>query len=89
LIDILPAQTSTSQAEKTEINASVTLTTTETSKVPIDRPLLEEVNVVSLRLPERIQAPSFEYSGMAWFGDYLVLLPQYPQGKSFSRESQN
>jgi len=87
LIDILPAQTSTSQAEKTEINASVTLTTTETSKVPIDRPLLEEVNVVSLRLPERIQAPSFEYSGMAWFGDYLVLLPQYPQGKSFSRES--
>ena len=87
LIDILPLQTPTSQAEKTEINASETLTPSETAKAPIDRPLLEEVKVVSLRLPERIQAPSFEYSGMAWFGNYLVLLPQYPQGKDFSRES--
>ncbi len=46
-----------------------------------DLGLLMEVEVISLKRPSRIQASSFEYSGMAWYGEMLVLLPQYPAGK--------
>ena len=49
-----------------------------------DLGLLMEVEVISLKIPRRIQASSFEYSGMAWYGGTLVLLPQYPGGKNAS-----
>lgn len=48
---------------------------------------LEEVEVIPLKIPGRIQAPNFEYSGLAWFGENLVLLPQFPAGKEFSRDA--
>lgn len=52
----------------------------ETPATPTIQSLLEEVEVVPLKLPEKLQAASFEYSGLAWYEDYLVLLPQYPEG---------
>lgn len=83
----LPVQTTISQAEQGQAEAEPPLTVTETTEGVKNQPFLDEMVVVPLRLPERVQASSFEYSGMAWFGDYLVLLPQYPEGKDFSRQS--
>lgn len=49
-------------------------------------PALAECDVVVLNLPERLSDPNFEFSGMAWYGDQLVLLPQYPSGRYFSND---
>jgi hypothetical protein len=76
-----PTQTFENIVERSEAGDVVDLTGTETSTTPVSQPLLEEVEVVPLKLPERVQAASFEYSGLAWFGDFLVLLPQYPEGR--------
>jgi hypothetical protein len=76
-----PTQTFANIVELSEAGDVVDLTGTETSTTPVSQPLLEEVEVVPLKLPERVQAASFEYSGLAWFGDFLVLLPQYPEGR--------
>ena len=76
-----PAQTFENIVELSEAGNVVELTGTETPTTPVSQPLLEEVEVVPLKLPERVQAASFEYSGLAWFGDFLVLLPQYPEGR--------
>lgn len=57
----------------------------ETTITPTVQPYRQEVEVSQLRLPERIESTDFEYSGMAWFGETLVLLPQFPEGKDFSR----
>ena len=76
-----PTQTFENIVELSEAGNVVELTQSEMPTTPISQPLLEEVEVVPLKLPERIQAVSFEYSGLAWFGDFLVLLPQYPEGR--------
>jgi len=76
-----PTQTFENIVELSEAGNDVELTATETLTTPVSQPLLEEVEVVPLKLPERVQAASFEYSGLAWFGDFLVLLPQYPEGR--------
>ena len=86
LIDTKPTQTLESSVEPTEVGNVVEITGTETPETPVSQPLLEEVEVVTLKLPERLQAPSFEYSGLAWFGDFLVLLPQFADGKESLRE---
>ena len=71
--------------EPTEAGNFVEVIGTETSTTPTSQPLLEEVELILLNIPERIEAASFEYSGLGWFGENLVLLPQFPQGKEFSR----
>ena len=71
----------------TEVDVTSTVTEIGTPEASISQPVIEEVEVVPLKIPERIQAASFEYSGLGWFGDYLVLLPQYPEGKDFTREA--
>jgi len=76
-----PTQTFENIVELSEAGNVVELTGTETPTTHVSQPLLEEVEVVPLKLPERVQAASFEYSGLAWFGDFLVLLPQYPEGR--------
>jgi len=76
-----PTQTFENIVELSEAGNVVELTGTETPTTPVSLPLLEEVEVVPLQLPERVQAARFEYSGLAWFGDFLVLLPQYPEGR--------
>lgn len=87
---ILPELTNTqtplpaNRQDQTE--SIVTITGNNPEETPINQEYLEEVAVIPLKLPERISAASFEYSGMGWFGDYLVLLPQYPEGKDFSRK---
>ena len=74
----------------TEVDATQTVTEISTPDASITQPVMEEVEVVPLKIPERVQAASFEYSGLGWFGDYgdyLVLLPQFPEGKDFTREA--
>tara|TARA_R110002073_G_scaffold162145_4_gene317892 strand:- start:349 stop:1335 length:987 start_codon:yes stop_codon:yes gene_type:complete len=43
--------------------------------------LSAEVRVQQLKLPEPWAHADLGYSGMTWCGPWLVLLPQYPQGK--------
>ena len=40
---------------------------------------LPEADVREIRLPAPYDDARMEYSGLAWFGDTLVLLPQYPE----------
>jgi len=35
---------------------------------------------IELKLPSPYDDAQNEYSGLAWYGDYLILLPQYPTG---------
>lgn len=86
-VDTEPTKPLESFVEPTEAGNVVEIIGTDTSTSPTSQPLLEEVEVISLKMPERIQAASFEYSGLGWFGEDLVLLPQFPQGKDFSREA--
>ncbi len=37
-------------------------------------------NPVEIQLPDPENHPDMEYSGLAWYDNYLILLPQYPQG---------
>ncbi len=39
---------------------------------------IEEVQVKELPLPDYLQDSRIEFSGLAWYGEELVLLPQYP-----------
>jgi hypothetical protein len=85
--ETLPTQTLTKTSGQVEIGTPTAVTQDDTPEATKGQPMIQEVEVVPLRLPERIQAASFEYSGMAWFGEYLVLLPQFPEGKDFSRDA--
>ena len=76
-----PAQMVESLVESFETGNILEPTESETPTTPVSQLMLEEVEVVPLKLPERVQGASFEYSGLAWFGDFLVLLPQYPEGR--------
>ena len=77
-----PAQMLENQA--TEIPAQVTpaaiLVRTEIPSMTetAEPPLVEEIEILSIPLPENLTAGRAEISGMAWYGDRLVLLPQYP-----------
>lgn len=39
---------------------------------------IEEVSILEIPLPEPLNSNDAEISGMDWYGDKLVLLPQYP-----------
>lgn len=84
--ELTDTQTPLPANRQDQIESKVTITGNDPEETPINQEYLEEVAVIPLKLPERISAASFEYSGMGWFGDYLVLLPQYPEGKDFSRK---
>lgn len=87
VIEGVPTQAPTEVIGQAETATPAAVTQESTPEASIDQATLEEVEIVLLKLPERLQAANFEYSGMAWFGDYLVLLPQYPEGKGFSRDA--
>ena len=84
--ELIPAPTSASIAQPTISEPVPSDAEADANATPTSQALLEEVEVVVLRLPERLQAVSFEYSGLAWFGDYLVLMPQYPGGRYSSND---
>lgn len=86
LTETEPTQEVESVVTPTQMSSGVEAGESGTPITPSSQPTIEEVAVVPLNLPERIKAPSFEYSGMAWYGDVLVLLPQYPDDKESSRE---
>ena len=39
-----------------------------------------EHDLIEIPLPESVSSASMEYSGLAWYGETLILLPQYPNG---------
>jgi len=86
LPELTDTQTSLPANRQDQTESIVTITGNNPEETPINQEYLEEVAVIPLKLPDRISAASFEYSGMGWFGDYMVLLPQYPEGKDFSRK---
>ena len=86
LPDLTDTQTSLPANRQDQTESILTITGNNPEETPTNREYLEEVEVIPLKLPDRISAASFEYSGMGWFGDYMVLLPQYPEGKDFSRK---
>ena len=86
LPELTDTQTSLPANRQDQTESILTITGNNPEETPTNREYLEEVEVIPLKLPDRISAASFEYSGMGWFGDYLVLLPQYPEGKDFSRK---
>lgn len=49
-----------------------------TDPQPLPSPAAPEVAIRELRLPPPLDDRDVEFSGMAWHGDALVLLPQYP-----------
>lgn len=86
LPELTDTQTSLPANRQDQTESILTITGNNPEETPTNREYLEEVEVIPLKLPDRISAASFEYSGMGWFGDYMVLLPQYPEGKDFSRK---
>lgn len=42
-----------------------------------------EYDVSEIPLPAKWQDRSFEYSGLSWYGDKLVILPQYPHRSEY------
>lgn len=66
------------------VTQTMTLTTelTIAAEMPavetVEQPIPAEVDILSIPLPEKLAAGRAEVSGMAWYGDKLVLLPQYP-----------
>ena len=86
LPELTDTQTPLPANRQDQTESILTITGNNTEETPTNREYLEEVEVIPLKLPDRISAASFEYSGMGWFGDYMVLLPQYPEGKDFSRK---
>lgn len=86
LPDLTDTQTPLPANRQDQTESILTITGNNPEETPTNREYLEEVEVIPLKLPDRISAASFEYSGMGWFGDYMVLLPQYPEGKDFSRK---
>ena len=86
LPELTDTQTPLPANRQDQTESILTITGNNPEETPTNREYLEEVEVIPLKLPDRISAASFEYSGMEWFGDYMVLLPQYPEGKDFSRK---
>lgn len=86
LPELTDTQTPLPANRQDQTESILTITGNNPEETPINQEYLEEVAVIPLKLPDRISAASFEYSGMGWFGDYMVLLPQYPEGKDFSRK---
>jgi len=60
---VIPSATSTQQLP----------TQSPTPQLPAEQPVTE------IALSGPLADPSAEVSGLAWFGDYLIILPQYPE----------
>lgn len=86
LLESTSTESSAGEVQPTVGSIAVVPEMTVTSPSPTAQPFFDEVEVILLNIPERIEAASFEYSGLGWFGENLLLLPQYPEGKEFSRE---
>jgi len=82
----MSTQTVESNFQPSEADTATAIAGTESIEMPASQHFLQEVEVVTLKLPERLQAASLEYSGLAWFGEHLVLLPQYPEGRYSSED---
>ena len=70
---------------KTQVEVGITETiqvsmpTSETTVTTTEAFLIDEVEILEIPLPSPLDKANAEISGMTWFGDKLVLLPQYPE----------
>jgi hypothetical protein len=64
------------QEESQESLIIETPTAKQTQEEPTS--VVDEGEILEIPLPEPINKPDAEISGMDWYGDKLVLLPQYP-----------
>ncbi len=56
-------------------NVSPAFTTEEPNSNSL---VIQEIEVIDIPMPMPLDKPNAEISGMAWYGDNLILLPQYP-----------
>lgn len=52
----------------------------ELDTTPIQSGVIVEQDLIEVPLPKSVSSASMEYSGLAWYGQMLILLPQYPNG---------
>lgn len=45
-----------------------------------------DYSIIELPIPKSIQASSMEFSGLAWYEEWLVLLPQYPNRGFYGKQ---
>jgi hypothetical protein len=55
----------------------IQLTSVPTTK-PVGIDFVPEIKVLEIPLPEPLNQKSMEFSSMAWLGEELILMPQYP-----------
>ena len=55
------------------------------SALPSAKTLIE-YEITPITLPKEQSEASMEYSGLAWYGNNLILLPQYPEGIDGNRD---
>jgi len=60
--------------------------TTISSAVTDASTLLVEYDLMEIPLPSELASANMEYSGLSWYGKYLILLPQYPNRISHDDE---
>lgn len=76
-----PTETPTVESPATETPPDVAATPTTEQTPPAGGAagsLVGEAPVTEIPLTGPLAQPEAEVSGMAWYGDYLILLPQYP-----------
>jgi len=79
---ILSSACSMLPKEQNPILTASLVTPTETiissTQIDLNEKCVLEVDVIEIPLPAQIANRFMEYSSMAWHGDELILLPQYP-----------
>ena len=76
LILMQTACSNSSQVKNIEDETEISVPTAATKQADE----VMEHSLIEFPLPTSVSSASMEYSGLAWYGDILILLPQYPNG---------
>jgi hypothetical protein len=74
-----------SHNSSSNILSTKTLTTISSTVTDVST-LLVEYDLMEIPLPGELASANMEYSGLSWYGKYLILLPQYPNRVSHDDE---
>lgn len=64
--------------ENNGVNSPGLSETNESATPPIQTSAIIEQDILEIPLPNELASASMEYSGLAWYKESLILLPQYP-----------
>lgn len=64
--------------ENNGVNSPGLSETNESATPPIQTSAIIEQDLLEIPLPNELASASMEYSGLAWYKESLILLPQYP-----------